>query len=77
MSEKVTVEIDSRTLAAARAADVDLSRLLTDAVARHLSTVNPSSDESRRWYEANKTAVDAYNALLQRDGLFSDHVRTF
>jgi post-segregation antitoxin (ccd killing protein) len=77
MGEKVTVELDPKTLAAARAADVDLSRLLADALTRHLSAFAPRSDESKRWYEANKTAVDAYNALLEKHGLFSDDARTF
>lgn len=77
MGEKVTVELDPETLAAARAADVDLSRLLTDALTRHLSTASLRSDEGDRWYEANKVAVDAYNALLQTHGVFSDDARTF
>jgi len=32
---------------------------------------------ARDWYEANKAAVDAYNELIERDGLFSDSLRTF
>ena len=32
---------------------------------------------ARDWYEANKAAVDAYNELIERAGLFSDGLRKF
>ena len=79
MGERVTVELDVETLAAAREAGVDLSELLSRALRRHLPQLNASEREqsARQWYEENKEAVDAYNDLIQTHGLFSDGVRTF
>ena len=32
---------------------------------------------ARQWYQDNKTAVDAYNEMINAHGLVSDGVRTF
>lgn len=80
MNERVTVELDAKTLAAAREAGLDLSELLTRAVRRHLPQLNSSEREqaAREWYEENKQAVDAYNRMIEEDGyVFSDGARTF
>ncbi len=79
MNERVTVELDAETLARARAAGVDLSRLLRRALLRELP---PASDEEQKreaeqWYAENKEAVDAYNKFVEEHGLFSDGVRMF
>jgi antitoxin CcdA len=79
MNERVTVEIDSEILAAAREAGMDLSTLLTGAIRRrlpHLSDVE-REDAARQWYEDNKEAVDASNEMIEKHGLFSDGVRIF
>ena len=79
MNERVTVELDAETLAAAREAGLDLSELLTRAVRRHLPLPSAAEREraTREWYEENKAAVDAYNEMIEKHGLFSDGVRTF
>ena len=79
MGERVTVELDAETLAAARAAGVDLSELLSRALRRHLPTLNAADREqaARQWYRENKEAVDAYNEMIETHGLFSDGVRMF
>ena len=79
MNERVTIELDADTLAAARAAGLDLSELLSRALRRHLSRLNASEREqaARQWYEENKEAVDAYNEMIEKHGLFSDGVRMF
>jgi antitoxin CcdA len=79
MNERVTVELDAKTLAAAREAGIDLSELLTQAIRRHLPQLNPAEREqaARQWYEENKDAVDAYNEMIEKHGLFSDGARTF
>jgi post-segregation antitoxin (ccd killing protein) len=61
MGERVTVELDAETLAAAREAGVDLSELLSRALRRYLPQLNASEHEqsARQWYEENKEAVDA------------------
>ena len=80
MSERVTIELDARELAAARAAGIDLSQLLTEALRRRLPQLSAfqRQDAARKWYEENKEAVDAYNKIIAADGfLFSDGARTF
>lgn len=79
MGERVTVELDAEALAAAREAGVDLSELLSRALRRHLSNLNAVDREeaAQQWYRENKEAVDAYNAMIEKDGLFSDGVRMF
>jgi antitoxin CcdA len=77
MGERVTVEVDSEALAAARAAGIDLSQLLSEALRRRLPNLNAAAreEEALKWYEENKEAVDAYNRLIEEHGLFSDGIR--
>lgn len=79
MNEKVTVELDTKTLAAAREAGLDLSDLLSRAVRRQLPQLSALEREQAalEWYEENKAAVDAYNEMIETHGLFSDGVRMF
>jgi len=79
MGERVTVELDSEALAAAREAGIDLSELLVQALRRCLPNLHAESREeaARTWYEENKEAVDAYNKMIEANGLFSDGVRKF
>ncbi len=35
------------------------------------------SREKDDWLEANREAIDAYNAHVERDGVFSEDLRTF
>jgi antitoxin CcdA len=79
MNEKVTVELDAETLAAAREAGLDLSDLLSRAVRRQLPQLSALEREQAalKWYEENKAAVDAYNEMIETHGLFSDGVRMF
>jgi antitoxin CcdA len=79
MGERVTVEVDSETLAAAREAGIDLSELLMHALRRRLPDLRATdrAQEARKWYEENKASVDAYNKMIETDGLFSDGMRMF
>jgi antitoxin CcdA len=80
MGERVTIEVDPQALAAARAAGVDLSQLLAEALRRRLPNLDAATREeaARTWYEENKDAIDAYNKMIEEDGfLFSDGARTF
>jgi len=68
------------TLAAAPAAGIDLSQLLTEALRQRLPDLDPVAREAaaRTWYEENKDAIGAYNKMIEEDGfLFSDGARTF
>ena len=80
MGERVTIELDSETLAVAREANVDLAELLTHALRRRLPNLHAAerAEEARKWYEENKKAVDAVSRMIEEDGfVFSDGARTF
>jgi antitoxin CcdA len=79
MIERVTIELDSEAIEAARAANIDLSELLIAALRRRLPTLHAAEREqaARAWYEENKEAIDSYNKFIEQHGLFSDGVRTF
>jgi antitoxin CcdA len=79
MGERVTLELDSEALAAAREAGIDLSELLTQALRRRLPHLHAEAraEEARKWYEENKEAIDSYNRMIEREGLFSDGLRKF
>ena len=79
MGERVTIELDSESIAAAREAGIDLSELLVWALRRRLPHLHAAerAEAARRWYEENKDAIDAYNKMIETEGLFSDGARTF
>jgi antitoxin CcdA len=79
MTERVTIELDAEAIEAARAANIDLAELLTAALRRRLPTLHKAEREqaARQWYEENKEAIDSYNRLVERHGLFSDGIRKF
>jgi len=79
MNERVTVEVDAETLARAREAGVDLSRIFARALRRELP---PLSDAERKcaaekFYAENKEAIDASNEYVEKHGLRSDGLRMF
>jgi antitoxin CcdA len=79
MGERVTIELDAESLAAARAAGIDLSRLLVDALRRQLPNLHTAERAvlAKQWQEENREAIEAYNELIERSGVFSDGLRTF
>lgn len=66
------LSVDASLLREAKRLNVSLSRVfesaLRDAVARA---------RRERWLEENRDALDAYNRHVERDGVFSDGVRSF
>jgi post-segregation antitoxin (ccd killing protein) len=80
MGERVTVELDSESIAAAQEAGIDLSQLLLEALRRRLPKLHAAEREAeaRKWYEENKEAVDEVNRMIEKDGfVFSDGARGF
>jgi antitoxin CcdA len=80
MGERVTVELDAESIAAAKAAGIDLSQLLVDALRRRLPNLHAAERAklARQWQEENREAIEAYNRMIEQDGfVFSDGVRTF
>jgi antitoxin CcdA len=80
MGERVTLELDAESIAAAKAAGIDLSQLLVDALRRRLPNLHAAERAklARQWQEENRGAIEAYNRMIEQDGfVFSDGVRTF
>jgi antitoxin CcdA len=80
MGERVTLELDAESIAAAKAAGIDLSQLLVDALRRRLPNLHATERAklARQWQEENREAIEAYNRMIEQDGfVFSDGVRTF
>jgi antitoxin CcdA len=69
---RTNVSIDSALLEAARAQNIKISPLLEEAIREKLSR-----DASARWLDENKAAIEAYNAEVEGEGLFSDGLRGF
>jgi post-segregation antitoxin (ccd killing protein) len=69
---QVALELDDESIAAARQAGIDLSQLLVHALRRQLPNLHAAerTEAARQWHEENKQAIDAYNNLIEKDGLF-------
>jgi len=79
MGERITLELDSESIAAAKEAGIDLSQLLVHALRRRLPKLHAAEREAtaRQWYEENKEAIDSHNKFVEQHGLFSDGFRKF
>ncbi len=79
MGERVTLELDAELIAAAKAAGIDLSELLVQALRRRLPNLHAAerAELARRWQEENREAIEAYNRMIEEEGLFSDGMRMF
>jgi antitoxin CcdA len=66
------VSIRSDLLAAARAADINLSAALERALTEELA-----ARKRKKWRGENRKAIEAYNAHVEKRGTFSDDVRSF
>jgi antitoxin CcdA len=65
---RLNLYIDEEVLKDAKAAGVNLSEAAESAIRAELG---------RRWYEDNKAAIDAFNADVLENGLWSDGLRTW
>ena len=70
--KSINLTVSSDLLASAKRLDINLSAALE-------STLTPkiNSLERRRWLQTNRTGFEAYNAWVERHGVFGDVVRTF
>ena len=66
------VSIRSDLLGAVQEAGIDLSATLEKALIEELSAA-----KRKKWHEANREAIDAYNEHVAKHGVFSDGVRFF
>jgi len=74
---RITLELDDESIAAAQETGIDLSELLVQALRRRLPNLHASerAEAARKWYEENKEAIDAYNEMIEEDGLFYERRR--
>ena len=66
------VSIRGDLLAAAREAGVNLSAALERALSSELA-----ASRRKKWLEENRAAIQAYNSHVDKQGTFSDDVRSF
>jgi len=52
-------------------------RRLSRRTARVFSSKYKREAAARRWLAQNRAAIDAYNAHIERDGVFGDGLRSF
>lgn len=61
----VNLSVDSGLIAAARQQGLNLSHILDDALRQRLAAVRADD-----WARENREAVEAYNARVERNGIF-------
>lgn len=66
------LSINSDLLKKARALDINLSATLEVALAAEVKR-----RRADQWLKDNKASLDAYNALVEKNGVFSDGLRGF
>jgi antitoxin CcdA len=70
--QAANLSIDSGLLNAARESGVNLSAALEEALA-----VKVAAARRAQWLKDNADAIDAYNELVARHGVFSEGTRSF
>ena len=68
----VNLSIKSDLLAAARELNINLSATLEAALSAAVR-----QERRERWLAENEETIAAYNERVERDGIFSDRLRTF
>ncbi|MGH8455364.1 MAG: type II toxin-antitoxin system CcdA family antitoxin [Stenotrophobium sp.] len=68
----VNLSLPADLLKEARAQGLNLSRFLEQTLREVLK-----HDRAQRWQEENKAAIAAYNAHVERHGVFSNGLRRF
>ncbi|HAU4331317.1 type II toxin-antitoxin system CcdA family antitoxin [Citrobacter freundii] len=68
----VTVTIEPQLIQEARAAGINMSKTLTNALKAEIHQL-----EVARWKKENESAIDYLNQLTEENGLLSDTYRTF
>lgn len=69
---KVNLTLDAEVAEAARTLGLNMSRLAEAAIAEAAKL-----ERNRRWREENNTAIAAYTAEVERDGLALSRFRSF
>jgi antitoxin CcdA len=69
---RVNLTLDEALVAQAKAVGVNLS-----AVAEEAIRFQTRAEESRRWIEQNRSALEAKAKMVEEQGLWSDGLRLF
>lgn len=70
--KSANLSINESLLRQAKALNINLSQLLEQRLVEHLR-----ESLQKNWLEENRAAIDAYNQRIERNGVFSDGLRTF
>ncbi len=77
----VNLEVETDLLDQAAASNLDLSALLETALRQALSddqsTAGSPCETPEQWRQANADAIRSWNEDVERNGLWSDGLRTF
>jgi len=68
----VNLSVDAQLLEAARAAELNLSATLEQALRERLRRLS-----AERWLAENRRAIDVYNEQVGDQGVFGDGLRSF
>ena len=66
------LSVNSALLQQARQLDINVSAVLEQALAEKVRV-----ERARRWRDENRPALQAYNTLVEDEGMFSDTLRSF
>ncbi|MBL0040528.1 MAG: type II toxin-antitoxin system CcdA family antitoxin [Xanthomonadales bacterium] len=72
IKKPTNLSLQADLLAEAKALDLNLSAELNKALAEIVKR-----KRAERWLAENREAIEAYNRHIERDGLWSDGLRTF
>ena len=72
VKKPTNLSLQADLLAEAKALDLNLSAELNKALAEIVKR-----KRAELWLAENREAIDAYNRHIERDGLWSDGLRTF
>jgi len=70
--KSANLSVNSDLLRAARALKINLSQLLEVRLAEVVRQA-----QAERWLTENRSALEDYNARIEREGAFSDALRSF
>lgn len=70
--KSANLSINESLLRQAKALNINLSQLLEQRLVEHLR-----ESLQKNWLEENRAAINAYNQRIERNGVFSDGLRTF
>ncbi|HET7570847.1 MAG TPA: type II toxin-antitoxin system CcdA family antitoxin [Gammaproteobacteria bacterium] len=68
----VNLTVNAELLNQARASGINLSATLESALREQIRQA-----QRRQWLEENREAIANYNRMVERDGVFSDGLRSF